>query len=47
MANNETNIPLSVVGKAFPIKDAREKVNLNSLEICAGKGLLLVIRNNR
>ncbi len=28
-------------------KDAREKVNLNSLEICAGKGLLLVIRNNR
>jgi Glycoside hydrolase 123, N-terminal domain len=28
-------------------QDAREKVNLNSLEICAGKGLLLVIKNNK
>ncbi len=26
MANNESNTTLSVVGKAFPIKDAREKV---------------------
>ncbi len=26
MAKNKSNIPLSVVGKAVPIKDAREKV---------------------
>ncbi len=26
MANNESNTPLSVVGKSFPIKDAKEKV---------------------